>query len=604
MSRFVGITSKNILGSEEVYETNKMIYEVKNEYKDKEILNKNFKKACFSSYLRETADATEIVIDGTKYYVILDGKISNVDEIKKYINFKMKINENTNAPELIAILYHLLGISFLKKINGFYAIVIWCENNSELLLARDRFGIKPLYYTIISETIYFASEIKSILKHKKISAEIDLNGIKQLFGIGPNICPEGTFFNKINILPPASVATFNNYGFNSYKYWSLNAKKHLDSKDETIENVYSITKGIIENQAHSSKNLCCFLSGGLDSSIITSITAQSKTEKINTFSVEYSGNDEYFTPNEFQPDSDIEYINIMSERFNTNHEVITVSPQELIDNLENAVIARDHPGLADVDSSLYCFCKKISYKFDYALSGECADEIFGGYPWFYKPEFLNLNTFPWSRDTQIRENIINKNLILKEELLDFIDAKYKESISETPYLLDEAIEIRKKRELSYLNIKWFMHSLGERSEKIGSNCGLDIIMPFCDYKLIEYVYNIPWDIKNLNNREKGLLRQCFSKDLPKEIFNRKKSPYPKTHNPVYEQKIKEKLVDILNDSDCRIKDFIDTNYLNLLMENESDYGKPWFGQLMAVPQLYAYLVQIDFWLKHYKIKVI
>lgn len=603
MSGLAGIVNTKRLLCDEKYCVDKMAEKMLSREKESCV-----KSVYYDNALLSCASVSQLPLcceyEGCKYTVMADGEIYNISEIKDYIGQKYQLKGNETQAELIAILYHIAGNSFLKKLNGVFGIAIWNETNQELLLARDRFGIKPLYYTILEDTIYFASEIKGLLGNENIKPVLDIEGLKHIFAIGPNLRQGSGILKGIYELLPGTLATYNKYGFKAFKYWSLQSARHTDSEEETIDKVHEMASNAIKAQVKYNENkLCCFLSGGLDSSIITALTAQNSDKPINTFSVEYSGNDEFFTPSEYQPNSDIEYIKLMTENFGTHHEVVRITPEELVENLDNAVIARDHPGLADVDSSLFCFCKNVSKNFDFAMSGECADEVFGGYPWFHRKEDFDANTFPWSKNIDLRKNIINSDLIKPDELSMHIDKCYTASINETPYLFSENDEEKRRREIAHLNLNWFMYSLGERSERIGSSQGVNIRMPFCDYKLVEYVWNIPWKLKAYDGREKGLLRKCFSTELPEDIITRKKSPYPKTHNPDFENLVKEKLKNLLNDSNCKIKDLINTEYILSLMDQKSDYGKPWFGQLMAIPQLYAYLLQIDFWLKHYKISV-
>lgn len=602
MSAIAGIVNTENVIYEEKSNIELMIEKMLARGKNAKITSLYYNNALLSCVSKKDLPS-EFEFEGKKYTVMFDGEIYNIQEIKDYINQKIKLKGNESISEIIAILYHILGNSFLKKLNGVFAIVIWNESCKELILARDRFGIKPLYYTIKNSTLNFASEIKGLLASKEIKAKLDINGLKHIFAIGPNIQQGSGIFKDIHELLPGTIATFNKYGFKSFKYWALQSAKHYDNQEETIDKVHKLVTDAIKTQSKYNEDFCCFLSGGLDSSIITAVAASNSSKAINTYSVEYSGNEEFFSPNEYQPNSDTEFISLMSESFGTKHEIVTITPEELVDNLKNAVIARDHPGLADIDSSLFCFCSNVSQNYNFAMSGECADEIFGGYPWFHRREDFDSNTFPWSKNIEIRKNIINNSLIKSDELERYILDCYTSSINKTPYLIMENAEETRRREIAHLNIEWFMYSLGERSERIGSNRGLEIRMPFCDYKLVEYVFNIPWEIKAFDGREKGLLRKCFSAELPEEIILRKKSPYPKTHNPVFERLVKEELINVLNDSTCVIKDIINIQYLKKLMSTPSDYGKPWFGQLMAVPQLYAYLLQIDFWLRKYKVSI-
>ena len=557
---------------------------------------------CFASISKDILPVF-MSFEGNKYVIIYDGEIYNSEEIKDYIKEKYALNGNESDAELILILYFIYGNKFLEKINGVFAIAIWNENNKEFIMARDRFGIKPLFYSVYENTLIFSSEIKGILASGYVKPRITKDGLCHIFGIGPAIEQGNAVFKDISEVLPAECLIYNLYGLKTFRYWEIKSKIHTDNLEDTLEKVYILTKNAILRQINKNNgSVCCFLSGGLDSSIITGIAAKETIKTINTYSVDYTGNKDCFTPNEYQPDSDMKYIKLMSEKFGTNHQVVEVTQEDLVKHLKDALYARDIPGMGDIDSSLYCFCKNVGLKFDNAMSGECADEVFGGYPWFHRKDDLEASTFPWTKNIDLRCDIINKSIIMPCELKEYIDNRYRNSINETPELYKDSAKEKRIREISYLNINWFMYSLGARSERISRNCGLNIRMPFCDYKLFEYVWNIPWDFKAYGGREKGLLRKCFAVDLPEEIVFRKKSPYPKTHNPVFEKLVKEKLYNILSCDNRKIFELINKEYILKLMNENSDYSKPWFGQLMALPQLYAYLIQIDYWLEDYKIE--
>jgi len=572
------------------------------------------KDFCYKSYISENAhlsasSETDIpvtkVLNGIKYTIVYDGELYNTEELKSYLGTKTDLTGMESEAEILLLMFHIMGNSFLKILNGVFSIAIWNENASELTLARDRFGVKPLYYSIIGKTLVFSSEIKGILASEYVTPELDSEGLYRLFGLGPALEQGSGVIKNIYEILPAAIATYNSYGLNEYKYWNLKSEAHTDSLEDTAEKVFSLTTDAIKRQTKiSDSNLCCFLSGGLDSSIITAITAGEYPGRLNTYSVEYTGNSEYFKPNEYQPNSDIEYIRLMSDTFNTNHNVIEIGTSELKNQLYNALTSRDIPGMGDIDSSLYCFCEKVGKDFPAAMSGECADEVFGGYPWFHRKEDFDANTFPWSKNIDFRCNIINSNVINTEKMRDFIADRYQNSVIRTPAFCSDNDEEKRRREIAYLNINWFMYSLGARSERIGMKNGLNIRMPFCDYKLVEYVWNIPWEFKAYGGREKGLLRKCFANVLPEEILLRKKSPYPKTHNPAFENLVKEELINILNEPNRKILNIINQEYLKSLMNENSDYSLPWFGQLMAIPQLYAYMIQIDYWLENYKINLV
>lgn len=237
--------------------------------------------------------------------------------------------------------------------------------------------------------------------------------------------------------------------------------------------------------------------------------------------------------------------------------------------------------------------------------GECSDEIFGGYPWFFREDSLNSNTFPWSLAFLERQNILNPLLNEKINLKEYIDCKYNESLSEVEILDEDSEKTSSMRKISHLTLNWFMRTLIDRADKMATAAGIEIRVPFCDYRLVEYMWNVPWEMKALNGREKGMLRYIVKDLLPEEIVERKKSPYPKTHNPTYLLKVKQMLTEILNNKNAPLNNLINKKYvLDILKTNGKSFTKPWFGQLMTGPQLMAYLIQINQWLETYKPEII
>ena len=260
--------------------------------------------------------------------------------------------------------------------------------------------------------------------------------------------------------------------------------------------------------------------------------------------------------------------------------------------------------MADVDSSMLLFCKEIKKDVKVVLSGECSDEIFAGYPWFFREDALNSNTFPWSIALLERQNLLNENLAKKINLKEYVDIRYKQTLDKIEFLDIDSEGTREKRKISYLTMYWFMQTLLDRTDRASMYNGLEVRVPFCDYRLVEYLWNIPWELKSLNGREKGLLRYIVKDILPSEIVNRKKSPYPKTHNPNYLEKVKNMLINIMNNKNAPIKMLLNEKYINEIIDtNGKSFSRPWFGQLMTGPQLMAYLCQVNMWLEKYEPRI-
>lgn len=535
------------------------------------------------------------------YTIVYNGQLYNSKDIREnLISVGFDFNGYSDT-EVVLKAFAYYGTNIFKEFNGIFSFAIWNENKKELVLVRDHFGIKPLYYTILDNTLLFASEIKAILKYPNFEAKIDKQGICELFGIGPAHTPGSSVFRDIFEIKPAHFAIFNSDGFKNYEYWKMETREHTDDFKTTCNTVRYLLEDSIKKQLVSDVPLCSMLSGGLDSSIITAYASKYLDTPLKTFSVDYVDNDKNFIKSDFQPNSDNYYIDIMKNAFNTKHTSIVIDTPELATALEDAMIARDFPGMADVDSSLLLFCKNIKEHASVALSGECSDEIFAGYPWFFRDDALNSRTFPWSIAISERQNLLNDKISNEINLKNYIDFKYNESINNIEFLDTDSKDTKEKRIISYLTLNWFMQTLLDRSDRMSMYSGLELRVPFCDYRIVQYMWNIPWDIKALNGREKGLLRYIVKDLLPDEIVNRKKSPYPKTHNPTYLKTVKSMLTKIMSNHNAPINNLLNRNYILEIIETDGKaFTRPWFGQLMTGPQLMAYLIQVNMWLEKYK----
>ena len=542
---------------------------------------------------------------GNTYAITYNGQIYNAKEIKEKLEENGFAFETNSDAEVLLKAYIYYGNNVVHYLNGVFAFAIWNECKKELFMARDHFGVKPFFYSIKDNEIIFASEIKALFEYPSIYPKIDETGIAELFGIGPAHTPGIGVFSGIEELKPAEYMAFSRSGIRKERYWKLKSKKHTDDLQTTCKTVKSLLIDSIERQCVSEEPVCTFLSGGLDSSIITLVAANHCRKNglplIDTYSVDYVDNDKNFKKTDFQPNADEEYINLMTNKLGTRHHKIVLDTPELAEKLEAAMIARDLPGMADVDSSLLLFCEKVKPNASIAITGECADEMFGGYPWFFREDTLNSGTFPWSINIKQRQHLLNPEIENKINLKEYIDYRYNESLKEVELLDTDTFATKEKRKITHLTINWFMQTLLIRAERMGMYNGFELRVPFCDYRLAEYVWNIPWEMKALNGREKGLLRHIMKDELPKEIGERKKSPYPKTWNPTYLAKVKEMLTKITEDENAPINYLLNReDILEILNTDGKSFTRPWFGQLMTGPQLMAYLCQVNMWLERYK----
>lgn len=543
-----------------------------------------------------------------EYVIVYNGQIYNTKELRKILTENGFSFSGHCDTEVLLKSYIYYGKDVVNHLNGIFSLAIWNTKTQELFMARDHFGVKPLFYTEFDGGLIFASELKAIFKYPHFEKIIDSQGISELFGIGPSHTPGLTIYKNIYEIKPAHFAVYNKSGLYIEKYWELKSKPHLEDFDETCSHLESLLKDSISRQLVSDMPICTFLSGGLDSSIITKFTSDYLQKEdmapLDTYSVDYVDNDKNFVKSDFQPNSDNYYIDLMNKNTYSKHHTVMLDTPELAAALKSAMIARDMPGMADVDSSLYLFCKEVKKEKTVTLMGECADEIFGGYPWFFREDSLNSGTFPWSIAKLERTKLLNPSISSKVNLTDYIDFRYNQSLSNVEILDTDSFDTAEKRKISYLTITWFMQTLLERADRMSMANGFEVRVPFCDYRLAEYMYNVPWEMKAYRGREKGLLRHIMKGVLPDEIVDRKKSPYPKTFNPTYLATVKGMLKGIMKDSSRPINSLLNRDFiLDILNTDGKAFTRPWFGQLMTGPQLMAYLCQVDMWLEEYKPRI-
>ncbi|MDF2614147.1 MAG: hypothetical protein K0S71_1933 [Clostridia bacterium] len=547
------------------------------------------------------------ILNGYKYTLIYNGELYNTDDIRMELKEKGFSFDSYSDTEVLLTSYMCWGIDCVKKLNGIFAFAVFDEKENQVLLVRDPLGVKPLFYSIKGSSFIFGSEIKTILAHPYVEPIIDKDGLTEIFALGPAVKPGSGVFKDIQEIPPAYLMIVRPDGITSKEYWKLTPAENKESLEEASEHLKSLLVDAIERQLVGDVPLCTFLSGGLDSSAISAIAAncyKKKNKVLTTYSLDYEDNDKHFKSTLFQPTSDQYWALQMAEFIGSDHRSYIINHEELALALKDAVIARDLPGMADIDSSLFLFSKEIRKDFVIGLSGECADELFGGYPWYTRPELMNLPTFPWSNFITSRRSILSpefKDLPIHE----IVNENYLTSLKEVPHLEGESKETYRMRELFYLNLKWFMVNLLNRKDRMSMANSLEVRVPFADYRLVEYAFNLPNEYKFYEGREKGLLRKCLQGILPEDIIYRKKSPYPKTHNPIYTDLVCSMMQTILDNPASPLLDIIDTAFVcELIATKGAAYKKPWFGQLMTGPQLIAYLVQFNIWLEEYKVKLI
>ena len=544
-----------------------------------------------------------LAYQGEDYVLVYNGELYNSEELRDELVKSGHDFTSHCDTEVVLHAYAQWGEDCLSRFNGIFGFAVWEQRKKRLFLARDRIGVKPLFYALLPQGLVFASEIKTILKYPAMKARLDAEGAAQLLLLGPGRIPGSGVFHGIQELEPGCCGWFEHGVWQVKQYWKLKDREHTHSFSETVERVRFLVTDAIQRQMVSDVPIGTFLSGGLDSSIISSVCSrkmQERGEQLNTFSVDYQNSDTYFTANKFQPESDNGYIRQMCAYLNSRHHWTVLSPENLADCLEDATCARDLPGMADVDFSLLAFCGEIRAHVKVALSGECADEIFGGYPWYRDPEIRDRAGFPWAQNTDQRASLLVPNLLSKGNPREFVMDAYRTTCRQSDILPNTSNEERRMKEMVNLNFRWFMQTLLDRKDRMSMFHSLEVRVPFCDYRIAEYLYAVPWEYKDYRNQEKGLLREAMKGILPEQVLYRKKSPYPKTFDPAYELLMQDRLETLMK-CDTPLWYLVDRRKIGDFLENDSPW--PWYGQLMRRPQVMAYLLQLDFWLRHYQVEL-
>lgn len=547
---------------------------------------------------------------GERAYVITyNGELYNTAELRSELMGRGCRFETNCDTEVLLAAYMEYGPMCVKKLNGIFAFGIWDDAKQRLFLARDRIGVKPLFYAKRENQFVFGSEIKTLLANPLIEPKVDMEGLAEVFMVGPARTPGNGVFRDVFELKPGHALILTQSGKKLMRYWALESKEHEDDFDTTVETVRDLLLDTVKRQLIADVKVCAFLSGGLDSSALSAIAANHYKEnglgQLSTYSVDYIDNDKFFKSSAFQPNSDAPWVERMADYYHTDHRQILVDNIELAKSLPKATIARDFPGMADVDTSLYLFSREIKKGATVALSGECADEIFGGYPWFYREDMIHVNAFPWSPRPEMRLDWLSGSVKSSMDLVEYAKNRYRDAVAEVPRLAGESKVAARMREIFYLSLTRWMPTLLDRKDRMSMAFGLEVRVPYCDHRIVEYAWNIPWEMKNYQNREKGLLRLALTGVLPYDVLWRKKSPYPKTHNPEYLKIVRHWALDILNDSSSPLVDLIDVKKMNEIAKSDlSASNIPWFGQLMGGAQLFAYLIQMDTWLRQYKVQIV
>ena len=542
-----------------------------------------------------------ITYQNNQYTFLFDGFISNPEHLTMKLEIAHISTKDMTLEELLLFSFILNGSDFIKDVRGAFAMAIYNQNEKALHLFRDALGLRPLFYTEVNQTFVFASEIKGLFQYPGIEAVLNRDGLIELLSLGPARKPGSAIFKNIFEVKPGHFVTYNKNGLHEQRYHQFNIKEHTDSYEDTKEQIRYLLNQSIGSLNGAVMPISSFLSGGLDSSIISAKLAHAQNTPLATYSLEFDNSRQHFKSNAFQPALDAPYVQQMAKHLGTKHVIYTCNNQIQLEYLKKSVLAHDLPTMADVDSSYLYFCEQAGKQHKIVFTGECADEIFCGYPWYHSDN--DSLTFPWSVDIHPRLSLLNDNLISACELESCSHSAYMDTCAEIGIHGEHTPPELLHHKTFYLTVRYFMQTLVNRGERATAINSMDARVPFAHQELTEYLFNVPFHMKSANAERKHLLREYASDLLPEEIRSRKKSPYPKTYDPGYESLINQELLSALSQPDCPLHAFVDKNKAENFCRQVKDLRTPWYGQLMAGPQLVAHYLQILYWLESYKIKI-
>jgi asparagine synthase (glutamine-hydrolysing) len=527
------------------------------------------------------------------------GEIYNFTELRHELAARGHQFRTRSDTEVLLHGYLEWGADCVRRLNGMFAFGVWDGRRQELLLARDRLGVKPLYYAARQDGVLFGSEPKSVLAHPDFRAEIDAEGLAELFSQVGTGTPGHGVYRGLSQVRPGTLVRAGRDGIRESAYWRLEAREHAGDLASTAGTVRELLADIVHRQTVADVPLCSLLSGGLDSSVVSALAADSLSRrdraKLATFSVDFTGSADAFTPDQLRPSHDEPFARAAAEYIGSRHSTITLEADDLVTAQWAPLAAHDLPTFGDMYVSFVLLCREISKQSTVALSGEAADEVFGGYPWYHVPALLAAPTFPWAARGSW-EPLLRPDVRTRIRLREYAADRYAQALAEVPQLAGESPEDRRIREILYLGLTRWLPFLLDRKDRLSMASGLEVRVPFCDHRLVEYVFNVPWALKEAGGIEKGLLRAAADGLLPGDLLRRRKSIYPGAADPAYERAIDAQLRRLMTQPDAPLFELISRQALTAAYAAD-----PRLPGLMSVQPSstspVAFLLDVNRWLE-------
>ncbi|MDQ0937219.1 asparagine synthase (glutamine-hydrolyzing) [Streptomyces turgidiscabies] len=537
--------------------------------------------------------------------VVHNGEIYNFRQLRRQLEGLGHRFRTAGDTEVVVRAYLEWGDRCAEHLEGMFAFAVWDPARDRLLLARDRLGIKPLYYARTANGVLFGSEPKALFAHPAMECAVDSEGFAELLAYIAT--PGHAVYRGVRELPAGHTAMVTGGGVTESAYWSLPARPHEDDTATTVDTVRGLLAESVEAHLVSDVPLCTLLSGGVDSSAIVALAARAGNRP-RTFSVDFEGHTERFQKDFWHEDADAPYAAEVARHVGTDHEPVVLRTADLADPVVDAAALRsqDLPRpIPDMDRSLYLLLRAVRQRSTVALMGEAADELFGGYRSFQDPSLTDTGNFPWvSMGLKVAPHgmstgLLDPGMLQKIDVPGYAAQRYSEAVAEVPRVAGESELEHRMRRVSHVHLTRWMPLLLTRDDRLSMAVGLELRVPYCDHRLVEYVYNIPWEMKTADGREKSVLRSAVADLLPASVTERRKSPFPITQDPGYGQVLKERFDAVVNDPSGPMAGLLDREACARLSAQDRPIEVSGWGERRDVEMV----LQLDGWLRNSRVRL-
>jgi len=534
------------------------------------------------------------------------GEIYNFRELRRELASYGHAFRTRSDTEVLLRAWLQWGARCVSRLNGMFAFAVWDAESQELVLVRDRMGIKPLYYARLPDGAVFGSEPKAILAHPQVTAELDAEGIAELFAQFGARTPGHGIYRGLAEVRPGWLVRVTRSGAHAAPYWQLTARPHTDNLHTTVAAVRDLLEDIVERQLVADVPLCALLSGGLGSSTVTAMAGGSVRRHggnaLATFSVDFAGRQHDFRPGRLRSSHDEPYARRVAEHVGSRHRTILLDAADLAGSQWEPLAAHDLPATGEEYISAYLLFRAVREHAVVALSGESADEVFGGYRWYHDEAMLAAPTYPWAAGGSWAP-LLRPEVAAGARLDEYTADRYADARAEVPTLDGESQGEARIREVLYHGLTRWLPLLLDRKDRLSMAVGLEVRVPFCDHRLVEYVWNVPWLVKETGGIEKGLLRKAVADLLPAEVVCRAKSAYPASADRSYADALAAQMDELLRQPGAPLFGLVDRARLTAAVA--ADPALPGMMAMRPGPMTApAFLLDVNGWMRGYDVRLV